>query len=112
MAVQMRQTTFQMDVIGENGTPFRFMYWPKDKVIRYYDRRYVLEEGDPGYGINHTNENGQSCGTALLMESFVPVRPVEGHGMRGWHEVEAWDVDAATMHLVGVWLTHIIERST
>jgi hypothetical protein len=104
MGVTERPETFHIDLTGGNGTPFRFVFWPEVKTVRYYSRRHTLTEGEPGYGINHTNENGQACGPALSFTDFVPLC---NYGIRGWHEVDAWDVDGETMRMVGLWLTHI-----
>jgi hypothetical protein len=93
--------TFTLDVTGGNGTPFRFVYWPSDGTVRYYDRRYTLTEGEPGYGLNQTNENGQSCGPRFHADDFSPSA---GHGIRGWHGVDEWDIDRPTRRLVGYWI--------
>lgn len=98
---------FHLDVTGANGTPFRFIAWPEENAIRYYDRRYTLAEGEPGYGVNHMNEDGQACGPAMILKGFEGTRWI-----RGWHDVSAWDVDAATMQLVGVWVTHVLKMHT
>jgi hypothetical protein len=97
---------FHLDVIGGNGTPFRFEYTPAEELVRYRDRRYTLPVGAPGYGINHTTEDGQACGPARCIEGST-ARDVTG--LRGWHEVDEWDVDRATMVLVGDWITMIRE---
>lgn len=99
--------SYTIDLMGDNGTPFRFMYWPGSGMVRYYDRRYTLTEGEPGYGINHMNEDGQACGPVLTPEVFTQHG---GTGMRGWHEVDSWDVDRATMTVVADWLEMIMER--
>lgn len=116
MIKQPDPEVFTLDLIGGNGTPFRFMFWPKEHqateegTIRYYDRRYILTEGEPGYGINHTNENGQSCGGPLLVSSFTNAYNYGfGSGIRGWNEVDAWDIDRHTVALVGNWIASILE---
>jgi hypothetical protein len=106
---KVEPATFTLDITGGNGTPFRFIYFPGEEVVRYYDRRYTLTEGEPGYGINHMNENGQCCGGALSVDTFTDC---SSSGLRGWHEVDAWDGDRATMIIVGDWLELIMERST
>lgn len=103
-----RPASFHIDLTGGNGTPFRFEFTPDEGPhgqVRYRDRRYTLTEGKPGYGINHTNEDGQACGPALMPYSLIDC----DSGIRGWHEVDAWDVDRATVQLVGAWLRHIAE---
>lgn len=95
-------TTYTLDMTGDNGTPFRFVYWSADGAVRCYDRRYMLAEGEPGYGINHTCENGQACGPAFAFTDFVPIGH---HGIRGYNEIDAWDIDRRTRELVGAWLT-------
>lgn len=76
-----------------NGIPMLFV-WDRDKgTIRYYDRRYARK---PGF-----TEHGQDCGPALMAVDF---HPNATHGIRGWHEVDAWDLDARTVRLVGNWL--------
>lgn len=99
--------THTFDLIGANGTPFRFMFWPGTDEVRYYDRRYTLTEGEPGYGINHTTEWGQCCGPSLLPETFTDDHRM---GVRGWHEVDAWDVDYITRRIVGTWIKMVKER--
>lgn len=98
---------FHIDLTGGNGTPFRFEFTPGEGVhgaVRYRDRRYTLTEGKPGYGINHMNENGQSCGPVLDPSTFTD----HGNsGIRGWHSVDAWDIDRKTVVMVGMWLSHI-----
>ena len=100
---------FTLDLIGDNGTPFRFMYWPEQGEIRYYDRRYPTTPDKPGYGINHFNENGQACGGPLLDTDFTPLAD---YGIRGWHEVDAWDIDRDTRRIVGKWITALKERAS
>lgn len=99
--------TYTLDLIGKNGTPFRFVYMPAEGKVQYFDRRYTLTPGEPGYGPNQMNENGQSCGSALLVSDFLPPRRT---GFRGWHEVDAWDVDGDTRYWVGEWLAQIRDR--
>ena len=94
--------TYTLDMTGGNGTPFRFVYWPADGAVRYYDRRYTRTEGEYGYGIDQMCEDGQSCGPVFNATSFDPHTI---YGIRGWHEVDAWDIDRATVQLVGTWLT-------
>ena len=94
-------TTYTLDMTGDNGTPFRFVYNPTDGTVRYYDRRYTRTEGEYGYGINHMCEDGQACGGALTADNFTVS---SGYGIRGWHEVDAWDIDRRTRELVGAWL--------
>lgn len=108
MTEQTTPETFTMDLTGGNGTPFRFVFWPheNDGTVRYYDRRYTLTEGEPGYGLNHTNENGQCCGGARAAIDFIHHG---GFGLMGWHEVDAWDVDRLTMIAVGGWLIQLAD---
>lgn len=100
-------TTYTLDIPGDNGTPFRFVYWPEDGTVRYYDRRYTRTEGEYGYGLNQMTEDGQACGPALAFTDFVPL---SNHGMRGWNSIDAWDIDRATRCLVGTWLTAIRDK--
>lgn len=110
MEKQPDPEVFTMDTIGGNGTPFRFMYWPREEqfgelgTVRYYDRRYPVQKGQPGYGINHATEDGQCAGGALYPSSF---HPDAQFGIRGWHDVDAWDVDMMTARLVGRWIEAI-----
>jgi hypothetical protein len=83
------------------GIPMLFVWDRTDNTVRYYDRRYTLTPDQPGYGINHTCELGQCCGGPRMASDF---RPDDTHGIRGWHEVDAWDLDARTVQLVGTWL--------
>lgn len=101
--------TYTLDTIGGNGTPFRFVFWPGENggTVRYYDRRYPMAEGETGYGINRWNENGQCCGGARSVDDFVGPHV---YGLRGWHEVDVWDVDRATVVMVGDWIEEIRER--
>lgn len=119
MNKQADPEVFTLDVIGGNGTPFRFMFWPKEDqatekgTVRYYDRRYTLTEGEPGYGINHTNEHGQACGGPLLVSSFTNAHSSGfSSGIRGWHGVDAWDIDRQTVKLVGGWIHSILEAGS
>lgn len=103
-----RPDVFHIDLTGANGTPFRFEFTPGEGihgVVRYRDRRYTLAKGEPGYGINHTNENGQACGGFLYPSSYINRKA----GIRGWHEVDAWDIDRRTANMVGAWLLHIAD---
>ncbi len=94
-------TTYTLDMTGGNGTPFRFVYWPADNAVRYYNRRYPLPEGEPSR-LNHQTEDGQACGGALAADDFTVASG--GYGIRGWHEVDAWDIDVRTRELVGAWI--------
>jgi hypothetical protein len=80
-------------VTTANGIPMMFVRDPEKGTIRYYDRRYADR---PGF-----TEYGQDCGPALTDDNFSPNAT---HGIRGWHEVTAWDLDARTVRLVGTWL--------
>lgn len=101
-------TVFRFDIVGANGTPFRFVYdTAEPDTLRYYDRRYPLAEGELGYGINHMTEDGQACGPVLSVNHINWSHP---RGFRGWHDVDAWDVDRATVTMVGDWIEMIKER--
>jgi hypothetical protein len=95
---------FSLDTIGGNGTPFRFVYWPKVGEVRYYDRRYTLTPDQLGYGPGNMNEDGQACGGPLLDTDFSSHAH---HGIAGWHDVRAWDIDRGTVQLVGMWIKDI-----
>lgn len=97
---------FTLDVIGGNGTPFRFVFWPKLGDVVYLDRRIPTQPGEAGYRPYHYDENGQRCGAALDADNFTPDAQ---HGIRGWHEVDAWDIDRSTRRLVGSWIKLIME---
>lgn len=77
----------------DQGIPLVFVWDPDEEKVRYYDHRYA---GQPGF-----TEYGQDCGPALCADSFSPDAT---SGIRGWHEVGAWDLDARTVRLVGTWL--------
>lgn len=94
--------TYSIDVTGTNGTPFRFVLWPATDGLRCYSRRHTLAPGQPGYGFNNACEDGQACGPAFAASTFGSF---EG-ALRGWHGVDAWDVDDETMSLVGAWIQH------
>lgn len=98
--------TYTLDLPGDNGTPFRFIFWPWTGEVRYYDRRYPTQPGELFYDLRRHNENGQQCGGDLRVTDFVNATT----GMRGWHENDAWDVDRAVMVMVGDWLETIKER--
>ena len=103
-------TTFHLDVTGANGTPFRFVLTPDDdnpakSLVRYYNRRYTLNEGDFGYHPVNFNEDGQSCGGGLYTRDFTEEF---GSGFAGWHNVRAWDVDVRTRRLVGAWIANVL----
>lgn len=95
--------TYSTDLNGANGTPFRFVYDPAHNTVAQFDRRYTLKPGEPGYGPNHMNEQGQMCGPMCRPEDYIHAT----RGFRGWNDVEAWDVDGGTVMLVGLWLRHI-----
>lgn len=76
-----------------NGIPMMFVWEPGADTVRYYDRRYA---GQPGF-----TDYGQQCGPDLSADSF---QQDATHGIRGWHEVDAWDIDARTVRLVAAWL--------
>lgn len=105
-----KPTSFHIDLIGGNGTLFRFVWWPDEHqgtesgTIRYYDRQHTRAEGEPGYCINHMNENGQACGGPLLVSSFTHGSP---DTLRGWHGIDVWDVDRGTRAMVGEWLRQV-----
>ncbi len=106
-------TTFHLDVTGANGTPFRFVLTPDDdnparSSIRYHDRRYTLNDGDFAYHPRNFNEDGQACGPDDCADSYSPD---DSCGFRGWHEVDAWDVDVRTRRLVGTWIAHVLGLS-
>lgn len=89
----MTDTRFTFAATTDSGIPMMFVWDPDSETIRYYDRRYA---GQPGF-----TEHGQDCGPALSADSF---QPDATDGIRGWHEVDAWDLDARTVRLVGMWL--------
>ena len=88
-------------VTTANGIPMLFVWDRETNEVRYYDRRYPVQPGSPGYGINNATEHGQCCGGARLASDFSPDAE---RGIRGWHEVDVWDLDARTVRLVGNWL--------
>ena len=103
-------TTFHLDVPGANGTPFRFVLIPDNDTparsrIRYHDRRYTLNEGDFAYHPRNFSEDGQACGPDQYADSFTTA---SDFGIRGWHEVDAWDIDQGTRVLVGLWVSHVL----
>lgn len=109
MTVHPMPTVHRLDVISANGIPLRFMVWVDSGTVRYYDRRYTLQPGQPGYGINHTWEDGQACGPAMTPDSFDPWHVT---GIRGWNSIDVWDVDPATMRVVTSWVQHTITAYT
>lgn len=106
MTQQVDPEVFTLDLIGDNGTPFRFMFWPKTGDVKYYDRRYPAQPDEPHYRLNHYDENGQNCGPGFVADDF-PLS--SSHGIRGWHEVDAWDIDRGTRSLVGQWIHRVLE---
>lgn len=101
--------TYTLDITGGNGTPFRFVY-KTGGTVRYYDRRYPTLPDEPHYHPRNYNEDGQKCGPDFNVESFTDASAQSG--IIGWHEVDAWDIDAATVRLVGTWLDLIKERAS
>ncbi len=99
-----RPDTFHLDLTGGNGTPFRFVFWPETGELRCYDRRYSYRPDERVYHERNYNENGQSCGGPMALGSFTRPRPT---GIQGWHEVEDWDIDRASVVLVAAWLHHV-----
>ncbi len=105
---------FALDVRAENGVPFRVLLltgardapsWPRrrnetEPTVEFFDRRVGVRNG--------FSEHGQfvSCYTlSTLVDGSGAVRqgPITLHG-----GVPAWTIDAATMWLVGTWLTCMI----
>lgn len=101
--------TYTLDITGSNGTPFRFTYWPSTEYVMYQDRRCPSKPGEPQYRPFFYDEHGQNCGPSLMTSNFTDGKL---GGIRGWHENDAWDIDAATVRLVGTWLTLIKERAS
>lgn len=97
----------KLDVISTKGVPLRFVY-EMGGTVRYHDRRYPTTPDEQHYHPRNYNEDGQGCGPDLMVDSFTDPGH---HGIIGWHEVEAWDIDANTRNLVGAWLSAIKERS-
>ncbi len=89
----MSDHRFRFAATTANDIPMIFVWDPVAQNLRYYDRRYA---GKPGF-----TEHGQDCGPALSADSFQPDATA---GIQGWHEVDAWDLDARTVRLVGRWL--------
>ena len=107
-------TTFHLDTISANGTPFRFVLTPQEErpersSVRYYDRRYASAPGEFGYHPSNFNEHGQGCGGARSADDFMGSHDF---GLRGWHEVDAWDVDVHTRRLVGTWIANVLGLET
>lgn len=105
---QVKPETYSLDLIGGNGTPFRFVYWPSTDTVSYQDRRYPSKPDEPQYRPFMHDENGQNCGPTLTYTDFVPL---SDSGMRGWNEIDAWDIDRSTMRRVGMWLETLKEYS-
>ena len=98
-----RPASFHIDLTGGNGTPFRFVFLPDDGSIWQYDRRHAVQPGretTPQF-----NEDGQLCGPEHHTAAFIK----DPTGLRGWHGNDDWDVDRATVALVGSWLQHIAD---
>lgn len=98
--------TFHIDLTGANGTPFRFVFLPEDGSVWQYDRRYAVEAGKQNHA--HFTEDGQLCGGARSTRDF-PGTSI--YGLRGWHEVDVWDVDMDTRNFVGFWLKRIADTN-
>lgn len=77
------------------GTGMRALviYNPDDATVQIYDRRYA---GQPGF-----TEHGQRCGGPQSASDFHRDATT---GIRGWHDVDHWDMDARTVRLIGAWL--------
>jgi hypothetical protein len=73
----------------------------------YYDRRYPTRPDELAYRPFFNDENGQHCGPYLEESSFTGDRK---YGIRGWHEVDAWDIDRRTVIMVGDWIEMIKEK--
>jgi len=106
MSDPQKPTSHVIDVVSQHNIPLRFVFEGGD-TVRYFDRRYPTLPNEPHYRPGHYDENGQTCGPALPMESFT-----EGgnHGIVGWHEVDAWTIDFLTRELVAAWLVSLTER--
>lgn len=89
----MDDARFRFTATTANGIPMMFVWDPAARTLRYYDQRFAEQ---PGF-----TEYGQDCGPALLADSF---QPNATQGIRGWHEVDVWDLDARTVRAVGMWL--------
>jgi hypothetical protein len=101
MGATERPETFHIDLTGGNGTPFRFVFLPDDGSVWQYDRRHTIKAPDQTHP--NFNDDGQLCGGTFAPSDFIG----KDSGIRGWHEVDAWDIDRATVRMVGIWLTHI-----
>lgn len=89
----MTDTAHTFAATTDRGVPLLFVWDPGTEKVRYYDTRYAGQFGFAEYG--------QDCGAALYATSF---QPDATSGIRGWHEVDAWDLDATTVRKVGTWL--------
>jgi hypothetical protein len=97
---------FHTDLTGANGTPFRFVLWPEENRVLYYDRRYTYVPGQPGYGLDTINENGRVCGPWITPADLSAARNT---GLCGRGGEGAWDVDPRTVRLVSAWAEHVLE---
>ncbi|AXG66315.1 hypothetical protein SEA_ANNADREAMY_232 [Streptomyces phage Annadreamy] len=95
---------FRIDVLAENGVPFRAVFFPfgesenypsvntGEPMVEFYDKRYV----------NHTPD-GQFTGARYnLSDLFEDRKPFSGLILDGG--VESWRIDGDTFELVVRWL--------
>ncbi len=87
---------FKLDVMAENGVPFRVVFLPFGEnmsgapLVKFYDRRYA-----------HTPD-GQFTGGRCDLSTILAGDSFSGLNLYGG--VPDWTVDGDTMHLVRKWL--------
>lgn len=95
---------FRMDVLAENGVPFRAVFLPFGEsenfpavntgqpMVEFYDKRYV----------NHTPD-GQFTGARYnLSDLLEDRRPFSGLVLDGG--VDSWRIDGDTFEMIARWL--------
>lgn len=104
-----RRTIMKLDVIAENGVPFRVVYLPADVPsenypdrsnivggmnrprVEFYDRRF-----------DHTPDGQFTGGSYFLADVLAVFRALALYG-----GIPDWTIDAVTMRLVREWLRNV-----
>lgn len=82
---------FKMDVLAENGVPFRVCFiWGEKALVEFYDLRYDF------------TPNGQFTGARYYLDTLMEGNPFSGLMLHGG--VDSWRIDGDTMQLIRKWL--------
>lgn len=105
-------TTYTLDIIANNGVPFRVVLLPDGKSINRPAANKYNTNDKPQvefYDLRHPHTpDGQFTGACYYLDTLL--EDPTGYGLSLYGGVDEWTVDAEAMVIVRTWLRAMIDR--